>query len=44
MAFEFLFPFALLLLGGTGNGYDEWPLNFYFTDVVLGVGVLWHDF
>ena len=41
---NFYFGFALLLLAGTGNGYDEWPLNSYFTIVVLGVGVLWHNF
>ena len=44
MVFKILFWFALLLLSGRGNGYDEWPLNSYFTDVVLGVEVLWHNF
>ena len=35
VAVKFLFSFALLLLIGTGNGYDECPLDSYFTVVVL---------
>ena len=34
--FKITLWFALMLLSGTGNGYDEWSLNSYFTDGCFG--------
>ena len=34
--FKITLWFALLLLSGMVNGYDEWSPNFYFTDGCFG--------